>query len=91
MNMAGISRSPRARGEGRPAEGSAAVREYRKNCYDLAILDLTVRDGLGGLATLVRLRGIDPRVVAVVSSGYSNDPVMAEHERYGFVAKVSRP
>ncbi len=73
------------------AEGSAAVREYQKNRYDIVILDLTVRDGLGGLGTLERLRGIDPGGVAIVSSGYSSDPVMADHERYGFVAKVPKP
>ena len=73
------------------AEGSAAVREYQKNRYDIVILDLTVRDGLGGLATLERLRALDPGVVAIVSSGYSSDPVMAEHERFGFVAKVPKP
>lgn len=73
------------------AEGSVAVREYRKTHYDVVIPDLTVRDGLGGHATLERLRGIDPGVVAVGSSGYSSDPVMADHERYGFVAKVPKP
>ncbi len=73
------------------AEGSTAVHEYQKNRYDVVILDLTVRDGLGGLATLERLRSFDPGVVAIVSSGYSSDPVMADHERYGFVAKVPKP
>ena len=73
------------------ADGGAALREYRKKRYDIVILDLTVRDGLGGLATLERLRALDPSVVAIVSSGYSSDPVMADHERYGFVAKVPKP
>ena len=73
------------------ADGGAALREYRKQRYDIVILDLTVRDGLGGLATLERLRALDPSVVAIVSSGYSSDPVMADHERYGFVAKVPKP
>ena len=73
------------------ADGGAALREYRKKRYDIVILDLTVRDGLGGLATLERLRALDPGVVAIVSSGYSSDPVMADHERYGFVAKVPKP
>ncbi len=73
------------------ADGAAALSEYRKKRYDIVILDLTVRDGLGGLATLERLRALDPGVVAIVSSGYSSDPVMADHERYGFVAKVPKP
>ncbi len=72
-------------------EGMAAVRAYQRARYDVVILDLTVRDGLGGLATLERLRALDPEVVAVVSSGYSGDPVMADHARYGFVAKIPKP
>lgn len=72
-------------------DGAAALSEYQRGHFDVVILDLTVRDGLGGLATLERLRSIDPGVVAIVSSGYSSDPVMADHERYGFVAKVPKP
>ncbi len=73
------------------ADGSAALREYQKGTFDVVILDLTVRDGLGGLATLERLRALNPGVLAIVSSGYSSDPVMADHERYGFAAKVPKP
>ena len=49
--------------------------------------DLTVRDGLGGLPRW-SAGARDMRVVASVSGGYSSDPVMADHERYGFGAKV---
>ncbi len=72
-------------------DGSAAIREYQRRRFDVVILDLTVRDGLGGLATLERLRLLDPGVVAVVSSGYSSDPVMTDHGRFGFLAKVPKP
>ena len=50
--------------------------------FDLVILDLTVQGGLGGKDTIKKLQKIDPNVKAIVSSGYSNDPVMSEYERY---------
>ncbi len=72
-------------------DGTAAIRKYQRRRFDVVILDLTVRDGLGGLATLERLRLLDPGVVAIVSSGYSSDPVMADYGRFGFLAKVPKP
>lgn len=72
-------------------DGTAAIREYQRRRFDVVILDLTVRDGLGGLATLERLRHLDPGVIAIVSSGYSSDPVMTDHGRFGFLAKVPKP
>jgi nitrogen-specific signal transduction histidine kinase/ActR/RegA family two-component response regulator len=59
--------------------------------YDMAILDLTVPGGAGGLECLSKLRAIDPVVKAVVSSGYSNDPVLADHTRYGFAGFLTKP
>ncbi|HNR89253.1 MAG TPA: PAS domain S-box protein [Spirochaetota bacterium] len=58
---------------------------------DLALLDLTVPGGMGGLECLHRLRDIDPDVPAIVSSGYSNDPIMAEHRRHGFDGCIVKP
>lgn len=66
-----------ARGEGRP--------------YDLVILDLTVPGGMGGLEALSRLRAIDPRVRAVVSSGYSDDAAISEFRAHGFCAVLRKP
>lgn len=55
------------------------------------ILDLTVGEGMGGQACMARLREIDPDVRAIVSSGYSTDPVMAQYRDYGFVGVVAKP
>jgi CheY-like chemotaxis protein len=55
------------------------------------ILDLTIRGGLGGAETIRRLREIEPRVKAVVSSGYAADGVVADYRRYGFSAALSKP
>jgi DNA-binding NarL/FixJ family response regulator len=59
--------------------------------FDAVLLDLTIVGGLGGLDTLRRLRQLDPGVVAVVSSGYSNDPVLANFEAEGFRGILEKP
>jgi CheY-like chemotaxis protein len=59
--------------------------------FDAVILDLTVRNGMGGLETLKRLLKLDPGVKAVVSSGYSHDPIMDDHRSYGFSAIIAKP
>lgn len=61
------------------------------NPFDLAILDLTIPAGMGGKETMTELRKITPEVKAIVMSGYSNDPVLAEHRFYGFSGMVVKP
>jgi PAS domain S-box-containing protein len=77
-------------------DGKEAIELYKKaieaaNPFDVVILDLTIPGGMGGKETVEELRKIDPHVKAVVSSGYSNDPVMAEPQKYEFSGVVSKP
>lgn len=58
--------------------------------FDAVILDLTVPVGMGGQKAIKRLIEIDPEVKAIVSSGYAHDPIMSEHESYGFRGKVTK-
>jgi CheY-like chemotaxis protein len=76
--------------------GAAAVDRFREareagRPFDLVILDLTVRGGMGGLETVRRLREIDPGVKAVVSSGYSDDPVTSNYREHGFRSYLQKP
>jgi PAS domain S-box-containing protein len=78
------------------ADGGAAVGAYRRareegQPFGLVILDLTVKSGMGGKDALRELRRIDPEVLAVVSSGYSEDPVMTDPQRHGFAAVLPKP
>ncbi|MFH1596285.1 MAG: PAS domain S-box protein, partial [Pseudomonadota bacterium] len=59
--------------------------------FAAVILDLTVPGGMGGKETVERLLEVDPRVKAVVSSGYSDDPVMADFQKYGFSGVIAKP
>jgi CheY-like chemotaxis protein len=59
--------------------------------FAAVILDLTIPGGMGGKDTIVELLKMDPDVKAIVSSGYSNDPVMANYRDYGFSAVLSKP
>ena len=59
--------------------------------FDAVILDLTVPGGMGGKEAIAKLLKIDPQVKAIASSGYSDDPVMAEFHKYGFSAIIPKP
>jgi len=59
--------------------------------FDMVILDLTIPDGLGGADTMEHLRRIDPHILAVVSSGYRDDPIMNDPGRFGFAGALPKP
>ncbi|MFZ5569250.1 MAG: PAS domain S-box protein [Thermodesulfobacteriota bacterium] len=63
----------------------------RERPYDLLIMDLTIPGKMGGREAIGRIRQLDPHVKAVVSSGYSNDPIMANYRQYGFNAVLAKP
>jgi len=77
-------------------EGGEAFLRYQEALasgrpFAAVILDLTVPAGMGGAECLRRLQAIDPEVRAIVSSGYYNDPIVADCERFGFRAAVTKP
>ncbi len=76
--------------------GEGAIALYRKAMslglpFGAVIMDLTIPGGMGGVEAAQRLREIDPDVRIIVSSGYSNDPVMASYRDYGFLGVARKP
>ena len=76
--------------------GSDTVGLYRKRKeegtpFSAVIMDLTIPGGMGGKEAINLLFKLDPNVKAIVSSGYSTDPVMANYREYGFVAVLRKP
>ena len=77
-------------------DGAVALAMYQKakeagEPFDAVILDLTIPGGMGGKEAIGKLLEIDPDVKAVVSSGYSEDPVLSNFGEYDFRGVVSKP
>lgn len=77
-------------------DGKEALEKYvsaakKGNPFDIVIMDLTIPGGMGGQETIKRLLAIDPKAKVVVSSGYSNDHVMACYSEYGFKGRITKP
>jgi len=76
--------------------GEETMEKYIKareegNPFDVVIMDLSIPVGMGGKQAIKKLHEIDPLAYAIVSSGYSNDPVMSDYKEYGFSGCVSKP
>ena len=77
-------------------DGAEAIELYRKakesdNPFDAVIMDLTIPGGMGGKEAIQELTETDPEIKAIVSSGYSSDPIMSEFKEYGFAAAIAKP
>ena len=77
-------------------DGGRAIEMYRQaqksgEPFDTVIMDLTVPGGMGGKEAIQKLKILDPNVKALVSSGYSNDPIMSNFRDYGFQGVVKKP
>ncbi len=77
-------------------DGATALEYYRKALeseqpYRYVLLDLTIPGGMGGLETLENLKQMDPKVCAIVVSGYSTDPVMSDCKKFGFTDAMPKP
>jgi CheY-like chemotaxis protein len=78
------------------ADGAEAISIYQQGLQSgsppqAVIMDLTVPGRMGGLEAMRRLRALDPQVKAVVSSGYSNDPILASPREHGFAGVLAKP
>jgi CheY-like chemotaxis protein len=77
-------------------DGAEAVAVYREhsdsgNPIDIVIMDLTIPGGMGGQEAVNEILAFDPDAKVIVSSGYSNDPIMANCQEYGFCSAIVKP
>ena len=77
-------------------DGLEAVKTYERalrqgETFQAVILDATIRGGMGGVATIERLRKVDPNVTAIICSGYSDEAALSEFLSYGFRAALPKP
>ena len=76
--------------------GSDAIDLYKQENeagvpFDVVILDLSIPNGMGGKEAIQKLREYDPAVKAIISSGYSSDPVVLDFKGHGFSGVLSKP
>ncbi len=77
-------------------DGKTTIKKYEQALhtempFDVLIMDLTIPGGFGGKEVIKELIKIDPDVKAIVSSGYADDPVMANYSDYGFKGIIAKP
>lgn len=89
LEKAGYEAAQAKDGQDAIAQYEQALRAGRR--FDAVIMDLTIPGGMGGKDAIRELRRLDPTVCAIVASGYSNDPVMARAEDFGFCSEISKP
>ena len=78
------------------ANGEEAIERYNNardsgNPYLTVLMDLTIHGGMGGKDAAMHILRIDPNAKLIVSSGYSADPVMADHKSFGFLLSLPKP
>ena len=78
------------------ANGEEAVEFFKKESdsgkpFDIIIMDLTIPGGMGGESAVQEILAINPDAKVIVSSGYSNDPIMAHYQDYGFSGAIVKP
>ena len=77
-------------------EGAEAIALYKEaqesgQPFGVVILDFTISNGMGGKEAIQKLLEIDPEIKAIISSGYSNDPIMTNFREYGFSGVIPKP
>lgn len=78
------------------SDGAAALALYQKarragRPFDVVIMDLTIPGGMGGREAIRKMLEVDPCAKVIVSSGYSNDPILSKFYDYGFKGMVAKP
>lgn len=77
-------------------DGKEAIEMYKssienKNPFDIIIMDLTIPGAMGGKETVLKIKEINKNAKVIVSTGYSNDPVVANYKEFGFCGYINKP
>jgi two-component system cell cycle sensor histidine kinase/response regulator CckA len=77
-------------------DGHEAIEAYKRaleeaHPFDAVLMDLTIPGGIGGKDAVLAILAIDPQARCIVSSGYANDPIFANHEEFGFCGVLEKP
>ena len=80
----------------RACSGEQAILLYQqalssKYRVDVAVLDLTIYEGMGGLETVARLKEIHPGVRAIATTGHFRNDLVFDYKKYGFVGFLRKP
>ena len=86
-----LGHQPQFAKDGRTALTAYSQAHGTGHPFDAILMDLTIPGGLGGRQTLPLIQKLEPQVRAIVVSGYSNDPVMANYRDHGFCARLAKP
>ncbi|MCM2267574.1 MAG: PAS domain S-box protein [Elusimicrobiales bacterium] len=78
------------------SDGKQTLDRYRQEAgagrpFAAVIMDLTIPGGLGGKDAVKELKREFPAAKVIVSSGYSDESVMADYKTYGFDAMLPKP
>jgi len=77
-------------------DGLETIRRYKAakesgTPFSAVIMDLTIPGGMGGREAVEEILVVDPAACLIVSSGYSNDPIMSDYRTYGFTGAIAKP
>jgi CheY-like chemotaxis protein len=76
--------------------GAEAITQYKtaresETPFSAVIMDLTIPGGMGGMEAARQILAIDPSACLIVSSGYSNDPILSDYSTVGFSGAMAKP
>jgi PAS domain S-box-containing protein len=77
--------------DGKAAIEASAAAAAKGQPFDVAILDLTIPGGMGGVEAAGLLRAAYPNMLLVASSGYAQNPVLLNFRDFGFDQVLVKP